>query len=57
MIDYGERLAFDKGWNHGVKAGRSLSQKYVKELIIHFLRRDGYIEAAEHIRKNYDEQA
>jgi len=53
-MEYLERVAFDKGWNKGLKAGRNFETRYVKEVIIHFLRREGFTEAADWIRKNYD---
>lgn len=55
-MNYLQLVAWDKGWNKGIKAGTKSGESYAKELIIHFLRREGYIDAAEWIRKNYDKQ-
>jgi hypothetical protein len=56
-MKYQERLAWEKGWTHGGKAMRKYGEAYAKEMIIHFLRKNGYVEAAQWIRKNYDNKA
>ena len=56
-MKYQERIAWDKGWIRGSKVEYKSGQAYAKELIIHFLRNNGYVEAAQWIKKNYDNQA